>query len=234
MQANADQIGQMLAYAEAAPHVEVCGFALEDGRIWRAENVAAIPAESFEISAEDWAAAQQLGRITGIWHSHPMNGAAPSWVDRAMCERTRLPWHVVSAPDGGYELIQPSGWRAPYEGRQYCYGIFDCWELLRDWQHAERGIVLPRLDDAPDGWWHEKDLLPELLSRLRAVQVVGELQRGDVILMRCDHESKGADHAAVFLGDGRMLHQLRDQRSQEGLYGGYWQRATVKVLRLTS
>lgn len=234
MRASPEQIGQMLAYAAALPHVEVCGLVLDGGRVWQAQNVAAHPAGEFEISAEDWAATQQLGRIVGIWHSHPQGGAAPSMIDLVMCERTALPWHIVSAPDGDYRLVEPSGWQAPYEQRPYCYGVFDCWELVRDWQRAERGLCLPRLDDAPDGWWREKDLVPPLLAQVGFEPVPGELQPGDIILMRCDHESVGADHAAVFVGDGRILHQLRGQGSQYSLYGGYWQRATTHSLRLAT
>lgn len=232
MRASPEQIGQLLAHAAASPHAEVCGLLLECGRVWLAQNVAANPAGEFEISAEDWAAAQQLGRIAGIWHSHPQGGAAPSMIDRAMCERTALPWHIVSAPDGDYQLLQPCGWLAPYEGRPYCYGIFDCWELARDWQARERGHLLPRLDDAPDGWWLEKDLVPALCQQAGLVPVAGDLQPGDIILMRCDHRSIGSDHAAVFIGDGRMLHQVRDQASRVCLYGGYWQRATTHRLRI--
>lgn len=233
MRATPEQIGQMLAHAAASPHAEVCGLLLDAGRVWLAQNIAANPAGEFEISAEDWAAAQQLGRIAGIWHSHPQGGAEPSMIDMAMCERTALPWHIVSAPDGDYHLRQPCGWLAPYEGRPHCYGLFDCWELVRDWLRRERGVQLARLDDAPDGWWRERDLVPALLEQGGFLPVVGELQPGDVILMRCDHESVGSDHAAVFTGDGRILHQLRGQRSQYSLYGGYWQRATTRKLRVS-
>ncbi len=221
----------MLAYASQWPHEEVCGLVLDSGRVWLGRNRAADPSFNFELDAADWAAASQLGAVVGIWHSHPQGGAEPSLIDRAMCERTALAWHVVSAPDGDYRLIEPSGWRAPLLGRPYCYGLFDCWELVRDWQQRENGVQLPRLADAPDGWWYERDLVPALCEQAGLVRVAGDLRAGDVVLMRLDPESVGADHAAVYVGDGDILHQLRDRLSEKTRYGGYWQRATISVLR---
>ncbi|WP_255344084.1 NlpC/P60 family protein, partial [Acinetobacter baumannii] len=38
--------------------------------------------------------------------------------------------------------ISPTGYEAPYEGRPYVYGSFDCWTLCRDFYLREFGIEL--------------------------------------------------------------------------------------------
>lgn len=232
MQATPEQISQMLAVAAASPAAEVCGLLLDSGRIWPARNIAAAPADQFELDPVDYAAAQQLGRVVGIWHSHPVSSAEPSMLDRAMCERTALPWHIVSPYTGDYRYIAPSGWQAPYEGRPYVYGVFDCWELVRDWYRQELGHELPRLDNAPDGWWRTQDLVPALCQQSGLQPVTGDWQRGDVLLCRCDMSSAGADHAAIWMGDNQLLHQLREQQSRVDLFSRYWQRAVIKAMRL--
>ena len=233
MQATPEQISRMLSLAAASPSVEVCGLLLDSGRVWPARNIAAAPADQFELDPVDVAAAQQLGAIVGIWHSHPSGTAEPSLLDRAMCERTALPWHVVSPLTGDYRYLAPGGWQAPYEGRSYVYGVFDCWELVRDWYRQELGHALPRLDPAPDGWWQTRDLVPELCRQAGLQPVTGDWLRGDVLLCRCELSSAGADHAAVWLGDGRLLHQLRGQASRAEGFGRYWQRAVIRVVRLS-
>jgi len=232
MRATPSQIGQLLALAEASPHAEVCGVVLDSGRLWPCRNIAAKPADQFELDPVDYAAAERLGRVAGIWHSHPSGGAEPSMIDRAMCERTRLPWHIVSAPDGDYRLIEPCGWLAPYTGRPYCYGLFDCWEIIRDWQRRERGVELWRKPGTADGWWATHDWSEECIAAAGLVPVAGELQPGDILFMWCDPASVGPDHAAVYVGNGRILHQLRNRPSDYSIYGGHWQRVTTHRLRL--
>nr|GFB62306.1 hypothetical protein [Tanacetum cinerariifolium] len=51
------------------------------------------PNEEFRIAPEDFAAAEDLGAVIGIVHSHPDATSRPSPRDLAMCEATELPWH---------------------------------------------------------------------------------------------------------------------------------------------
>ncbi|WP_434657765.1 C40 family peptidase [Chromobacterium violaceum] len=226
MTATSEQIAAMLDYAAQAGEREACGLVLDSGRVYACRNVAAEPAHFFQIDPAGWAAAEQLGRIVGIWHSHPHGTAEPSLVDRAMCERTGLPWYIVSHPGGDYRHIAPSGWRADYLGRPYCYGVFDCWELVRDWFARERGVSLPR-PAGEDGWWDRGLDLFTLSAEAAHFEWVDDApQAGDVLLMQI--RGQQPNHVAVWLGDGRILHHLRDRASETHIYGGYWQAVTVK------
>lgn len=39
------------------------------------------------------------------------------------------------------------------------------------------------------------------------------------------------NHAAIYLGDGLMLHHLYGRLSERAVYGGYWQERTIFTLR---
>ncbi|OHX20515.1 C40 family peptidase [Chromobacterium sphagni] len=231
MSATTEQIAAMLGYAAQAGEQEACGVVLDSGRVYPCRNLADDPARQFRIDPVDRAAAEQLGRVVGIWHSHPNAPADPSPADLAMCECTRLPWHIVSHPGGDYRYIEPCGWQADYLGRPYCYGVFDCWELVRDWYKRERDVSLPRPAGAErDGWWNRGLDLFTTAAEMAGFEWVDDApQAGDVLLMQI--QGAQPNHTALWLGDGRILHHLRDRQSETHIYGGYWQRATVRRAR---
>jgi proteasome lid subunit RPN8/RPN11 len=55
------------------------------------ENTATDPNEEFRIAPEDYAAAEDMGEVMGIVHSHPDATSRPSPRDLAICEATELP-----------------------------------------------------------------------------------------------------------------------------------------------
>ncbi len=92
----------MLKYILAAIHAhaaaeyprECCGLLLAVGRkqqYFPCANTATDPKEEFRIGAEDYAAAEDIGEVIGIVHSHPDATSRPSPRDLAMCEATELP-----------------------------------------------------------------------------------------------------------------------------------------------
>ena len=55
------------------------------------------------------------------------------------------------------------------------------------------------------------------------------LGEGDVLLMQVN--SDVPNHAAIYLGDGLILHHLQGRLSSRDVYGGYWQKITTHILR---
>jgi len=51
------------------------------------------------------------------------------------------PTVFVEWPSGRHRLHLPSNWEtaAPYEGRPYVLGQYDCYTIVRDWMARERG-----------------------------------------------------------------------------------------------
>lgn len=190
--------------------------------------------DRFRISAEDWARAEDSGEIIAIVHSHPDACANPTMADRVMCERTGVPWVIVGYPSEAVTVTAPAGFQAPLIGREFHHGVLDCYTLIRDYYSGELGIELPDFE-REDAWWEHADhgdLYRAGYAEAGFVLVNDMPRQHDVLLMqvaaRCDN------HAAVFLGDGTVLHHLYGRLSGREVWGGYWERHTTAVLRHTS
>lgn len=195
-----------------------------------ARNVSHTPRSSFVISAEDYAAAADMGEVVAIFHSHPDESAHPSGSDVRACRASGMPWHIVSLPDGAWIECSPDQpeWR-PLIGRVFKHGSDDCYSLIRDWYAQERGVKL--LDfDRPDDWW-ERGMNLYLDGFPKAGFVVSREQPaiGDVLLMQI--ESPVPNHAAIYLGDDLILHHLHGRLSSRDVYSGYYRQVTTHCLR---
>jgi len=60
--------------------------------------------------------------VIAIVHSHPDATTQPSELDKAQCDATLLPWHIVSWPEGDLCTIQPRG-ELPLVGRPFVLGV---------------------------------------------------------------------------------------------------------------
>ena len=190
--------------------------------------------DRFVICPADYARAEDLGDIVAIAHSHPHADANPSEADRVMCERTGLPWLIMGWPSQVATLTLPAGYEAPLIGRSFAHGILDCYTLLQDYYERTLGIALPHFERADD-WWVAKpgaqaqDLYATQFDQAGFVQVNGPPQPHDVLLMQV--RSDRLNHAAVYLGDSRILHHLHSRPSCEDIWGGYWERHTGMIVR---
>lgn len=223
---------------------EACGLVIVAKgreRYWPCRNTAATPSEHFVMAAEDYAAAEDVGEIIAVVHSHPDASAHASEGDRVACETSGLPWviqSVVLDQDGqpaadAIEHIEPSGYRAPLVGRPFHHGILDCWSLCRDWYAQEFQLELPD-PERRDNWWDDghSDLYTENLAAAGFTPIsVSDIQRGDLILMQVRSRNLVPNHAGIYLGDGLMLHHMHGRLSSRDVYGGYWLENTRTVAR---
>lgn len=207
----------------------------------------------FRLSAEDYAAASDLGQILSIVHSHIDRDAYPSEADKVSCEQTQLPWHIVAVSrDAAEDLpsvtqwhsFEPSGYESPLVGREFFHGSLDCYGLIRDFYKREMGIEIP--DFERDDFWWQKESSPELylenFSKAGFYQVTGQPKFGDVILMQ--YRSEKTNHGGVYVGDcalntqtdlhqvpNAMLHHPMPRLSERVVYSGYWQDITRMIVR---
>lgn len=202
---------------------------------------AAQGSEHFVLPAEEYAAAADQGEILAVVHSHPNAPAAPSQADLVSCEASGLPWHImrVDLVDGApaadeMVTIEPSGYEAPLVGRQFSHGVLDCYQLIVDWYARERGIALKQFARA-DEWWNDgkSDLYTEGFPQAGFVKLPdgAPIEVGDVILMQIRARNGVPNHAAIYLGDGLILHHLHGRLSSRDLYGGYYLENTRAILR---
>ena len=235
---------------------EVCGLVVMVGRAehyLRCDNKAPKDqrGDFFVISDKDMQAAEELGRIIAIVHSHPDSPATPSQADKVGCEETDTPWLIVSVRKGddgavktdGIVRIQPEGFQAPLIHRDFYHGVLDCYEIVRDWYKLQRGIELSNFERADNWWKGDQELYLENFPKAGFVEIPqgSDMQPGDVILMQ--HHSDRVNHAAIYLDNeyppgyegakmtGLMLHHLYGKPSEVAIYGGYWRDITRKILR---
>lgn len=237
------------AHALAEYPRECCGLIVAVGRREEYRPCTNLEASTgqFRLGAQDWAEAEDAGRVLAVVHSHPDAPAAPSEADMAACEASGVPWVIVSVREGAVAEVHqfaPSGWRAPLLGRQFFHGILDCYTLIRDWYSREAGIELPDFERADDWWNNGQDLYMQQfgLAGFARIPEGAALQPGDVVLMAV--RSPVANHAGVYLGmrglaetpdlhpvPNAMLHHLYGRLSERVVYGGYWQEITRAVIR---
>jgi proteasome lid subunit RPN8/RPN11 len=185
---------------------EACGLIHTRGNkqdVLCGRNVASDPRHTFILHPEDFGAAEDAGEILAVYHSHCDESPEPSMADKTLAERNGVPVLIVSWPADQWAIYKPTGWKPDLVGRPFVYGVLDCLTLIQDYFKERHGIVIPnfRYDDQ---WWKRgTDLYGENLPK-GGFQRVDELEADDLILMALD--SKIANHSAIYVGDGLMLH----------------------------
>ena len=148
--------------------------------------------------------------------------------DIRACDSSRVPWHILSWPQGEWRTIQPAHVIPPLEGREFTPGALDCYTLVRDYYRLHHGILLPHYD-RPDSWWeHGLDLYTEHYTEAGFVRREGSPQPGDALLMRVG--ARVPNHAAIYLEGDRILHHLAGGLSCIEPWDGRWRDRTVMVL----
>lgn len=213
---------------------ESCGLVVAVGRKEKyipCRNVYDDPAMGFRPHAEDFMAAADLGTITMVVHSHPDESSHPSGYDRISCEAMKLPWCIISVQADpamnipprvvSNNVIEPSGYEVPLEGREFIFGKQDCLTLVQDFYLRELSIVLPNAPRTDKFWERGEDLYMDNFAKAGFERIPAPSQRGDVIMMAI--RSDIVNHAAVWLGDrDHMLHHPYEHLSERTVYGGYW------------
>ena len=188
-------------------------------RYYPCRNLSMTDYQCFILDPEDYIKADNLGEIIAIIHSHPITPPTPSQADLVSCENSNLPWHIVNPKTEQWGYCEPSGYEAPLLGREWVWGITDCWALVKDWYKKEKDIDLimgtrpvtpqefmenPMSEENGDG----HNFL--LQAGFRLLEPNEKPENGDVLLMSI--LAKGLNHAAIFL-DGDVLHHLTDRLS---------------------
>lgn len=216
---------------ECAPQ-ESCGVVVSAHRRNRyvpCRNISLL-SEQFICHPEDLAAAEDVGEIIAIVHSHPSTNPAPSHADLLGIEATKLPWLIVNPLTGEHTLNQPSGYIAPLVGREFAHGISDCYSLIRDYYQRKLGIAMPDFNRQPQWWLKGDDLYRAGFDQAGFVEVPQEsLALHDVVIMRM--ASPVDNHGGIYIGDNLILQHVHGQLSSRDVYGGYWRKCSTNLLR---
>jgi hypothetical protein len=117
-------------------------------------------------------------------------------------------------------------------GRPFKHGSKDCYGLIRDFYLDNFGIPLRNYARPDDHWDNGLNLYMELFHAegFRPLDCLPMFWRpGDALLMAI--RSSVANHAAVIVEDGLILHHLYGGLSRAEPYRGFFRDTTVAVLR---
>jgi len=182
----------------------------------------------FVINPKDYADAEDSGDILKVVHSHCNQNAKPSQADLIGCEKSALPWVIVSWPTKQVHEFKPDGYQAPLIGREFVHGVVDCYSLVQDYYKQELRIEISDFV-RPDDWWKKGgNLYLDNFEKAGFVKTE-KLEKHVGILMQV--ASPVPNHAAIYLGDNIILHHLQNRLSCREVYGGYWQKNTWAILK---
>ena len=203
-------------------------------RYYPCSNLSMTSQQCFILDPEDYVKADNLGTITAVVHSHPHHPPIPSQADLISCEESGLQWHIVNPNTEQWGFCQPTGYKAPLLGRQWVWGVTDCWALVRDWYKEIKNIELKDYERpiTPEEFY-EKPLFEYYAEEtgFRELRNDERLQNGDVLLMSilCPY----LNHVALFF-DGEVIHHLTDRLSCKEPYSEWLFKCTGKRYRYES
>jgi len=229
MTLSPSMIKKILAHAQAELPREACGLLInKHGRdaYVPCRNIATNN-EQFIIDPADYAAAEDLGDILMVIHSHPTTPAQPSQADLVGIEKSGLPWLIINPHTSAWGVFNPVGYAAPLVGREFSHGVLDCLTLIQDY-YASIGIQLPTAQ-RDDEWWLKGQNLYLDLYEEWGFSIVEEPKSHDVVLIQMS--SPVPNHGAIYLGDNIILHHVSKRLSCREVFGGYWQRHATHYLR---
>ena len=223
-----------LFHAKEQDPKESCGLLIDvKGRekYYPCKNLSSYSQQCFIIDPEDYAKAEDSGKVLAVIHSHPVTPPVASQADMISCEESGLIWHIVNPKTEQWGFYKPSGYKPPLIGRHWVWGITDCWSLVRDWYKEKLGITLRDWDrpTTPEEFI-ENPMFEKCAWRtgFRQLRPEEKLENGDLIFMSI--MATGLNHVAIFL-DGDVLHHLADRISCKEPYNQWLLKCTGMRLR---
>ncbi len=203
---------------------------------------------NFQLDPMEIIQAEKEGHeILFIFHTHCLTPPVPSVADRYGCKASGYPWLIVNPTTETYTITDPKATLPQSEvlGREFVWGMWDCYGLVRDIYHQELSIDLPDLDRGIFGAWNTS---PHWNTFEENFQVAGftkipfshskglagmDLHKYDIILFSILNDSGNANHCGVLMDLDYMhfYHHLSGKLSEKSVYGSSWLQHTTGILR---
>ena len=223
-----------LAHAKDQDPKESCGLLLNikgKKRYFPCKNLSMTAFQCFIIDPEDYIKADNTGDIIAVVHSHPVTPPVASQSDKVACEQSGLVWHIVNPKTESWGYLKPTGYKAPIIGREWAWGVTDCYTLVRDWYKEKLNIDLIDCHRPTTLEEFNKNPMFEKCAEetgFRELKPDEKLVNGDLLFMSI--LSNNLNHVAIFI-DGDVLHHLTDRLSCIEPYSEWLLKCTGKRLR---
>lgn len=200
---------------------EACGvIAVKKGKAeWVPCTNIAEDDEDFLFDSTEYLKLSLSSDIIAIIHNHPDASATPSDYDIKNCNALGIPYYIFSYPEMELEIVEPKKDLTELYGREYSFGVADCFEAMRDYLKTQ-SIEIPARIPFEDNWFN-KDLdyfCPDVIKEWGGQEIsLDELQKNDVLTFCV--QSNVANHCGVYLGAESFYHHAVGRLScRENLY----------------
>ena len=185
--------------------------------------------DDFIMSSEDYFNVVKKCDVLAIVHSHPDSSNKASNSDIDYCNALGTPYWIFSYPDMELNIVEPKTLKRPLIGREYEFGVQDCFEAMRDYLKSE-GIDIPPRAPFEDNWW-ENDLdyfSQDIIKNWGGVKV-DIPQKNDVLIFQV--KADVPDHCGVYLGNGIFFHHAENRLSCREQLNPFWGKYLVGIYR---
>lgn len=186
-------------------------------------------------------------KVLMIYHTHCLTPPIPSIADRYGCKVSGYPWLILNPTTEFYTITQPNELPPEFSilGREFVWGMWDCYGLVRDIYKQQLSIDLPDLDrgifgvwDYEPGWdkfeenFKEAGFIKTPFSHSRGM-ASNNFKKYDVILLNVRNESGKANHCGILMDEEYQIfyHHLYNSLSSKSVYGSSWMLRTTAILR---
>lgn len=189
--------------------------------------------EDFIIDSKEYIKLLRTTDIIGIVHSHPDSTSEPTEADKKYCDTLGIPYYIFSYPDMDLTVVQPENNLTNLYGREYEFGVADCFEAMRDYLKAQN-IEIPPRALFEDDWWEKEGLdyfSPEVIKQWggEPVNINTDLQTNDVLIFKVETEIN--NHCGVYLGNDIFYHHAVNRLScRENIYP-FWHKYLIGAYR---
>lgn len=185
--------------------------------------------EDFILSSEDWFEIKKKADIFAIVHNHINYSNEASENDINNCNALGIPYYIFSYPELDLNILEPKTHFNPLIGREYKFGVTDCFEAMRDWL-AKENIQIPKRAAFEDDWWLKGlDYFTEDIIEQWGFKKVDTPQKNDLLIFAV--ESSVGNHCGVYLNNDIFFHHAENRLScRESLYP-FWAKHIIGIYR---
>lgn len=193
-------------------------------------NIAENP-DDFIMDSEEYIKLLLTTDIIGIVHNHIGDSSEPGQTDKDYCNAMGIPYYIFSYPNMDLTIVQPEINTIDLYGREYKFGIRDCFEAMRDYLISKEITIPPRAAFEDD--WYKRGIdyfCPDVIKNWGGKEIkLDELQENDVLIFRVQEEIN--NHCGVYIGNDIFYHHAVNRLScRENLYP-FWYSHLVGAYR---
>lgn len=230
-----DYFAQIMEHAEASPNREACGFLLLDTKgsleVRKTSNSAGAN-DKWQIHPAEHLNAVNTGRLFGMYHTHiGDDDEKPSGPDKQCAEVALLPMFIYSLKTRKFSYYRPRATIKPFENREFIAGVQDCASLIIDYYEVNWGVAIPHCARTPQNIKEGIGLLEDYLNGIMQKVPTDSMQKDDLLTFSIGNKGR-ENHVGIYLGDGRILHQLMGRPSEARVLTPAWRNQIINVMRL--